>query len=633
MKNLLKNILIAFIIFLVIASIFSLTQEIPNNRAEKISFSQLVEQINNNKVKRILIKGNKLNIELKNGKKEIAYKEVESSLTQSLKNYGIPPEKIKEIELDVKEESKLNFWLGIVIPFLLPSIIILIFFWMMLKGARHGQTQIFSFGRTRARLFTPETQKEKVTFEDVANLKEAKEELQEIVEFLKDPKKFTKLGAKIPKGVLLIGAPGTGKTLLARAVANEAGVPFFAVSGSEFIELFVGVGSSRIRDLFRTAKKHTPCLVFIDEIESIGRQRGYGIGGGYEEREQTLNQLLSEMDGFEPNNGIIVLAATNQPSVLDPALLRPGRFDRRIILDEPDIKAREEILKIHTKDKKLAKDVNLREIAERTPGFTGADLANLTNEAALLAAKRNKKEITQDELRECIEKVLLGPERKSHILSKKEKEISAYHEAGHALVCAFLPNAEPVRKISIISRGQAAGYTLKTPKEERKIKTKSEFLAEMATLLGGYCAEKIKFKEISTGASNDLERATILAKKLVTEYGMSSLGPISFGERQRLGFLKYEVEYRTYSEKVAAKIDKEIEKFIKQAQNKATEILKKNKKLLDKIAQRLIEKETIEKEEFEKMIKEEKEKYQKINQKVKKEVKKKKPLKINLKKL
>ena len=603
MKNLLKNILIAFIIFLVIASIFSLTQEIPNNRAEKISFSQLVEQINNNEVKRILIKGNKLNIELKNGKKEIAYKEVESSLTQSLKNYGIPPEKIKEIELDVKEESNLNFWLGIVIPFLLPSIIILIFFWMMFKGARHGQTQIFSFGRTRARLFTPETQKEKVTFEDVADLKEAKEELQEIVEFLKDPRKFTKLGAKIPKGVLLIGAPGTGKTLLARAVANEAGVPFFAVSGSEFIELFVGVGSSRIRDLFRTAKKHTPCLVFIDEIESIGRQRGYGIGGGYEEREQTLNQLLSEMDGFEPNNGIIVLAATNQPSVLDPALLRPGRFDRRIILDEPDIKAREEILKIHTKDKKLAKDVNLREIAERTPGFTGADLANLTNEAALLAAKRNKKEITQDELRECIEKVLLGPERKSHILSKKEKEIAAYHEAGHALVNASLPHTDPVHKVSIISRGRAAGYTLKLPEEDKHLRAKSEFIDELAVLLGGYVAEELVFNELTTGASSDLEVASDLARRLVTQYGMSELGPITYGRFYHSPFLdqEYTIE-KNYSEKVAAQIDKEVKKLIDNAYNTAKKILTRRRRTLNKLAKILMEKETIERKEFIKIV-------------------------------
>ena len=603
MKSLLKNILIAFIIFLVIASIFSLTQEIPNNKAEKISFSQLAEQINDDQVKKVLIKGNKLNIELKNGRKEVAYKETESSFTQSLKNYGISPEKIKGIEIDIKEESNLNFWLGVVIPFLLPTIIILIFFWMMLKGARHGQTQVFSFGKTRARLFTPETQREKVTFDDVANLKEAKEELQEIIEFLKDPKKFIKLGAKIPKGVLLIGAPGTGKTLLARAVANEASVPFFAVSGSEFIELFVGVGSSRIRDLFRTAKKHTPCLVFIDEIESIGRQRGHGIGGGYEEREQTLNQLLSEMDGFEPNNGIIVLAATNQPSVLDPALLRPGRFDRRIILDEPDIKAREEILKIHTKDKKLAKNVNLKEIAERTPGFTGADLANLTNEAALLAAKRNKKQITQDELRECIEKILLGPERKSHILSKKEKEIAAYHEAGHALVNASLPHTDPVHKVSIISRGKAAGYTLKLPEEDKHLRTKSEFIDELAVLLGGYVAEELVFNELTTGASSDLEIASNLARKLVTQYGMSKLGPITYGRFYRSQFLdqEYAIE-KNYSEKVATQIDEEVKKLIDSAYNTAKKILTRRRRTLNKLAKILIEKETIERKEFMKIV-------------------------------
>ena len=368
-------------------------------------------------------------------------------------------------------------------------------------------------------------------------------------------------------------------------------------------ELFVGVGSSRIRDLFRTAKKHTPCLVFIDEIESIGRQRGHGIGGGYEEREQTLNQLLSEMDGFEPNNGIIVLAATNQPSVLDPALLRPGRFDRRIILDEPDIKAREEILKIHTKDKKLAKNVNLKEIAERTPGFTGADLANLTNEAALLAAKRNKKQITQDELRECIEKILLGPERKSHILSKKEKEIAAYHEAGHALVNASLPHTDPVHKVSIISRGKAAGYTLKLPEEDKHLRTKSEFIDELAVLLGGYVAEELVFNELTTGASSDLEIASNLARKLVTQYGMSKLGPITYGRFYRSQFLdqEYAIE-KNYSEKVATQIDEEVKKLIDSAYNTAKKILTRRRRTLNKLAKILIEKETIERKEFMKIV-------------------------------
>jgi len=406
---------------------------------------------------------------------------------------------------------------------------------------------------------------------------------------------------------------------LARAVASEANVPFFSISGSEFVEMFVGVGASRVRDLFSVAKKHSPSIIFIDELDAIGRH-----GGGHDEREQTLNQILVEMDGFEREATTIVFAATNRPDVLDPALLRPGRFDRRVVLDLPDVNDREEILKIHCRKKPLASDVNLREIAERTPGFSGADLANIANEAALLAARRNKSKIYQEEFIEAIEKVLLGPERKSHVLSKKEKEIAAYHEGGHALVSAFTPEAEPVRKISIIARGMAAGYTLQMPKEERKLKTKSEFLAELSTLLGGYCAEKIKFKEITTGASNDLKKASELARKLVKEYGMSSLGPISFGEKEELIFLGKEIsEQRNYSEKVAAEIDKEVEKFIKNAEKQALKILTKKRKLLDKIARTLIEKETIEKEEFENLVKE-----GKASKRTKRKVKKGPSLKI-----
>jgi len=393
-------------------------------------------------------------------------------------------------------------------------------------------------------------------------------------------------------------------TLLARAVAGESNVPFFSIAGSEFIEMFVGVGSSRVRDLFSTAKKAAPAIIFIDELDAIGRQRGAGFGGGHDEREQTLNQILVEMDGFERDTKLIVCAATNRPDVLDPALLRPGRFDRRVVLDMPDINDREDILKIHCRGIPLSPNLNLREVAERTPGFSGADLANVVNEAAILATRRNKQQVFQQEFLESIEKVLLGPERKSHILSSKEKEIAAYHEAGHALVSSSLSEAEPVRKISIISRGMAAGYTLKMPSEERKIKTKSEFLAELATLLGGYCAEKLKFGEITTGAANDLERASELARKLVKEYGMSSLGPISFGEKDELTFLGKEIsEQRNYSEKVAAEIDKEVAKFIKNAEVQARKILLKKKKLLEKIAQVLIEKETIEREEFERLAK------------------------------
>ncbi len=633
-KNILiKNLFLIFLIFFLASLLFAIFGgSLPEKK--KISLTQLSREIKENKVKKIVVSDSELIIFYKDDSRAFSRKEPDLALSESLRNFGLDEEEISQVDIEYKAPSQILNWLGPLFFTILPFLLLLLFFSFLFKQTKRGASQIFDFTQVRPKLFGPgRKMKEKITFDKIGGLKEAKEELEEIVDFLKSPQKYLEMGAKIPRGVLLIGPPGTGKTMLAKAVANEAQVPFFSISGSEFIELFVGVGASRIRSLFEQARRAKNAIIFIDEIDSIGKIRGVGVTGGHEEREQTLNQLLAEMDGIGREENLIVMGATNKPEVLDPALLRPGRFDRRIVLDLPDIKEREEILKIHCQGKPLAEDVNLREIAERTPGFSGADLANVVNEAAILAARKNKTKVSQNELIESIEKVLLGPERKSHILSKKEKEISAYHEAGHALVCAFLPNTEPIRKISIISRGQVAGYTLKTPKEERKIKTKSEFLAEMATLLGGYCAEKIKFKEISTGASNDLERATILAKKLVTEYGMSSLGPISFGERQRLGFLKYEVEYRTYSEKVAAKIDKEIEKFIKQAQNKATEILKKNKKLLDKIAQRLIEKETIEKEEFEKIIKEEKEKYQKMDQKVKKEVKKKKPLKIDLKKL
>ena len=510
--------------------------------------------------------------------------------------------------IEEKEKTDIWGWLGPIL-YILPTIFLFFFFWLIFRQAKTGAGQVFDFTRARARIFGVGGQlKEKITFKDVAGLKEAKQELMEVVDFLKNPKKYLQMGAKIPRGVILIGAPGTGKTMLAKAVSNEANVPFFSISGSEFIELFVGVGASRIRNLFDQARKVGRAIIFIDEIDSIGKIRGVGVTGGHEEREQTLNQLLAEMDGIGTEENIVVVAATNQPEYLDPALLRPGRFDRRIVLDLPDINGREAILKIHCRGKPLALNVNLREVAERTPGFSGADLANVINEAAILAARRNKAQIFQEEILESIEKVLLGPERKSHILSKKEKEIAAYHEAGHALMASFLPEAEEVRKVSIVARGLAAGYTLKMPAEERKIKTKSQFLAELSTLLGGYVAEKIKFGEITTGASNDLKNASELARKLVKEYGMSALGPISFGKREELIFLGGETaEQRNYSEKIAVQIDKEVEKFIKNAKNQAEKILNQKRKLLEKVAQTLIEKETIEKEEFEKLIKGKKE--------------------------
>ncbi len=604
MKYLLKNLLIAFLAFLTIAGLFALLNE-SGQKPEEISLSQLVERINNEEVSTIVIRGDKLEIELKDGAKEEATKEKEASLTESLKNYGLNQEKLKLVNLEIKGESGLFFWAGAVLPFLLPLLIIGFFFWFMFRGAQRGQMQAFSFGRSKARLVDPKDKKNRVTFKDVAGLKEAKQELYEIVDFLKNPKKFINLGAKIPKGVLLVGAPGTGKTLLARAVASEANVPFFSVSGSEFVEMFVGVGSSRVRDLFQTAKKHAPALIFIDELDAIGRQRGAGLGGGHDEREQTLNQILVEMDGFDPNTGIILISATNRPDVLDPALLRPGRFDRRVVLDLPDLKDRREILKIHARNKPLEEKVELKEIAERTPGFSGADLANIVNEAAILTARRNKKKISQDELRESIEKVILGPERKSHVLSEKEKEITAYHEAGHALTAASLPNTDPIQKVSIIPRGPAAGYTLKLPIRDRHLHTRSEYIDELTVLLGGYVSEKIVFNELTTGASSDLQKATDLARKLVTKYGMSEkMGPRTFGGKDEMVFLGREIATeKDYSEEAAAQIDKEVAKFIDDAFNTAKKIISEKRKKLDQIAEQLIKKETIERKEFERLMK------------------------------
>jgi len=603
MKFLAKNFILILVIFLIISGIFALFFN-PFEEENEISLTQLVDDINQEKVEKITIAVSEISIVYSDQTKAKSRKESESSLTESLITLGVDSEKFKSLEIDAQQEGGVWIWLTPVLMFGLPLLVFIFFFFMIFRQAKAGATQAFSFTKAKARLFGAEGHpKEKISFKDVAGLKEAKEELKEIVDFLRNPKKYLRMGARIPRGVLLLGGAGTGKTLLSRATAGEANVPFFHISGSEFVEMFVGVGSARVRDLFNTAKKAAPSIIFIDELDAIGRHRGAGIGGGHDEREQTLNQILVEMDGFERDTGVIVLAATNRGDILDPALLRPGRFDRKVILDMPDINGREDILAIHCKGKPLASDVNLREVAERTPGFSGADIANVVNEAAILAAKRNKTQVFQEELLESIEKVLLGPERKSHVLSKKEKEIAAFHEAGHALVSASIPNTEPIRKISIISRGMAAGYTLKMPAGDRRIRTKTEFLAEIATLLGGYCAEKLIFGELTTGASNDLRKASELARRLVKEYGMSSLGPIAFGEKEELVFLGKEIsEQRNYSEEVAYKIDKEVEKFIREAQKQAIKILTKRKALLNKIAQTLVTKETIEKEEFERLM-------------------------------
>ena len=606
-KNLIKNIIYIIAIFFLIAVVFSPWMQ-TKEQPKTIGLTELVSQINQEKIGHIIVNGSDLEITAKDNSKEISRKEDESSLTDTLKNYGVDPQKLDQVQIEIQNDNSFKFWGTIIITTTLPILIIGFFLWYMLRQAQRGANQAFLFTKSMARVIMPEDDKgiRKVTFKDVAGLKEAKEELMEIVEFLKSPQKFIKMGAKIPKGVLLIGPPGCGKTLLAKAVANEANVPFFNISGSEFIELFVGVGSARVRDLFRTAKKNAPCLVFVDELDAIGRHRGAGLGGGHDEREQTLNQILVEMDGFEPNSGVVVISATNRPDILDPALLRPGRFDRRVLLDLPDINDREQILRVHGQDKPMENNVDLRQIAERTPGFSGADLANLMNEAAILAARKNKKSIGQLELIDSIEKVLLGPERKSHILSLKEKEITAYHEAGHALVAHILPNVDPVRKISIIARGRAAGYTLKLPIEDKHLHSRSEFLEELSVLLAGFTSEKLVFNEITTGAANDLERASDLARQIVTQYGMSEkIGPITFGNREEMVFLGKEIATeKDYSEKVATEIDEEVSRLIHDAQRNAAKIITEKRNLLNKIAQRLIEKETIEKEEFEELMKE-----------------------------
>jgi len=595
-----------FIILLFFALFFSSFSPLSSSKKES-SVGEFISFVRKGEVEKINSFPEKFEFTLKNGETYFVTKDPNVSLEELLLNYGLSSFELQGLKISHHSGTNFQIWL-FALSSILPFVFIIVFFWLLFRQTKTGTAQVFEFTRARAKLFgVGGLPKEKVTFKDVAGLKEAKQELMEVVDFLKNPKKYLQLGARIPKGILLVGPSGCGKTLLARAVAGEANVPFFSVAGSSFVELFVGVGSGRVRSLFQEAKKHQPCLIFIDELDAIGKVRGPAITGGHEEREQTLNQLLIEMDGFEPNDKCVVLAATNRPDVLDPALLRPGRFDRKIVLDLPDVNEREEILKIHSRGKPLASNVNLREVAERTPGFSGADLANVVNEAALLAARKGKNQISQEELLESVEKVLLGPERKSHILSKKEKEIAAYHEAGHALVAAFLPEAEPVRKISIVARGLAAGYTLKTPKEEKRIKTKKEFLAEMTTLLGGYVAEKMKFGDISTGASNDLENASRIARKMVKEYGMSSLGPIVFGEKEELIFLGREYEMaRNYSEEIAQRIDKEVAKLIKDSEKRATQILKEKSNLLEKLANLLIKKETIEKEEFEKIIEESK---------------------------
>ena len=557
-----------------------------------ITYSAFMKHVQQDEVKQVTIVDNVISGKLKDGKDFSTVAPSDDSL--------IPTLRARDIEIKAELPPQPPWWTTI-LSSLLPMLLIVGIWFMLMQQSQGGGGRVMNFGKSRARRYDEDNIK--ITFKDVAGADEAKQELEEVVEFLKHPKKYNDLGAKIPKGVLLYGPPGTGKTLLAKAVAGEAGVPFFSISGSDFVEMFVGVGASRVRDLFEQAKKSAPCIVFIDEIDAVGRQRGAGLGGGHDEREQTLNQLLVEMDGFGANEGIIMIAATNRPDILDPALLRPGRFDRQIVVDRPDIKGRQEILKVHIKGKPISPEVELGVIARRTPGFTGADLSNLVNEAALMAARKNK--IDMPEMEEAAERVIMGPERRSRVISDKEKRLTAYHEGGHTLVGMLLDNTDPVHKVTIIPRGRAGGYTLSLPKEDRYYATRSEMLDELKVLLGGRVAEALVLKEISSGASNDLQRATSLARQMICEYGMSpELGPMTFGHRQDQVFLGRDIgRDKDYSEEVAAKIDKEIRKFIDEAYQKTESLLNENMDKLHLIADALIERETLEGEEIDQLMK------------------------------
>lgn len=600
----LKNIIIGIVSVLGVIVLIGLYSQ-PLEQRQDVSLSRIVQEINAGSVANITINQDEMVVTLKeaNTPKLIAQRETGASVTETFRNLGVSEEKLTSIELTVKKPSGVGFWVATLVPLLLPFALLAGFLWFMMRSAQNVGNRAMTFGQMPTNAVEATKQKKKTTFADVAGNEEAKTELLEVVDFLKHPKKFQKMGARVPKGVLLVGPPGTGKTLMARAVAGEANVPFYSISGSEFVEMFVGVGASRVRDIFRKVKRHSPAILFIDELDAVGRHRGAGLGGGHDEREQTLNQILVEMDGFEQTDNVIVLAATNRPDVLDPALLRPGRFDRQVVMELPDIKEREAILTIHIKPVPIATSVNLRNIAERTPGFSGADLRNLVNEAAIFATRQDKKTVDQSDLENSIEKVILGPEKRSKVFSKKEKEVTAYHEAGHAIVAYYTPDSDPVRKISIISRGHAGGYTLKLPEHDKRLHTRTGFLSELATLMGGYTAELLKFKELTTGASNDLSKASKLARRIVTEFGMSDLGPIVFGQKDEYVFLGKELhDARNYSEETASKIDAQVTKLLTEAQKKADVILSEHKDKFELISQTLLEKETIGQEEFARLM-------------------------------
>ncbi len=600
-----QSYIIYLLLFIaIVAMVYFNVKQQPNAQGP-LTISQVAQQIQDGKITRIVVKDDNSLLVISSGGsspiEQTARKEPETTLVSQLVAFGVTPEQLANVTIEVTPPSS---WAGILnmAIYILPVIMIGGLFWFIFRQAQGSNNAAMAFGKSKARMFSGEHPT--VTFEDVAGIDESKEELKEVVEFLKEPQKFIQLGARIPKGVLLVGPPGTGKTLLAKAVSGEAGVPFFSISGSEFVEMFVGVGASRVRDLFEQAKRHSPCIVFVDEIDAVGRQRGAGLGGSHDEREQTLNQMLVEMDGFDTDTNVIVVAATNRPDILDPALLRPGRFDRRITLDRPDMRGREAILKVHARGKPFEPSVDLGSIARGTPGFVGADLENLINESAILAARRNLKAIGQPELEEAIERVIMGPERKSRLISEEEKRIIAYHEAGHAVVINAIPEADPVQKITIVGRGQAGGLTWNRPTDDRTLTSRKKMLAQLALFLGGRAAEQLVFDDITSGASNDLENVTKIARTMVTRFGMSTeLGSMTYGQKEELIFLGREIsEQRDYSEAVAEQIDREVRKLVDDSYKQALAILKKYRKELDAVANKLLEVETLTREEFEKIF-------------------------------
>lgn len=599
-RNRSSIIYILFIVAIAILLFFNFQQNISSQ--DELTINEIANEIKKGNIKRIIEDDNQLQVIDKDGVEITSYKEQSATLVDQLKELGVTTEELSpdNILIEIKPPGA---WVGIITVFsyLAPIILLVAMFWFIFRQAQGSNNAAMAFGKSRARMSGDQPT---VNFDDVAGVEEAKEELEEVVEFLREPEKFISLGARIPKGVLLVGAPGTGKTLMAKAVSGEAGVPFFSISGSEFVEMFVGVGASRVRDMFDQAKRHAPCIVFVDEIDAVGRQRGAGLGGSHDEREQTLNQMLVEMDGFDTDTNVIIIAATNRPDVLDPALLRPGRFDRRVVLDRPDIRGREAILKVHIRGKPLGNDVDLGVLARSTPGFVGADIENLVNEAAILAARRNKKMIEHEEFEEAIERVIAGPERKSRLISDNEKRIIAYHEAGHAVVSHAIPEGDPVHKVSVTARGMAGGYTIILPEEDRTLMSKKKIIADMVGLLGGRAAEELVFNDITSGAANDLERVTKMARSMITRLGMSDiLGPMVYGQKEELIFLGREIsEQRDYSEAVAEKIDGEVHKLVGDAYDRAKKILAKYRNELNEVAHHLMEFETISREEFEKIF-------------------------------